>query len=86
MNSERVVIFLCKIGIVLVVAAGVLLIMVALEQIAIGIYQAGCFRRYNQLVDTIVDIVFGIDPDDVPDILGTSLVVATFAVIVAAML
>ncbi len=77
---------MCKLGIVLIVAAGVLLIMVALEQIAIGIYQVGCFRRYNQLVDTIVDIVFGIDPDDVPDILGTSLVVATFAVIVAAML
>ena len=77
---------MCKIGIVLIVATGVLLIMVALEQIAIGIYQAGCFRRYNRLVDTIVDAVFGIAPDDVPDILGTSLVVATFAVILAAML
>ncbi len=74
---------LCKIANVLIIVAVVLVILIALEQIMFGFYEAGCFRKYNQIVDAISEKFFGIDPDNAADIVATVAVGAVCALIVA---
>lgn len=35
------------------IVAGLLLLVGAVQQIGCGLYQLGCFRKYNRIVDTL---------------------------------
>ena len=44
------------------VFAAMLLLVGALQQIGTGLYYLGCFRRYNQVIDTLARWFDTVDP------------------------
>ena len=44
--------------------AALFLVVVAVRQIGFGIYYLGCFRRYNQIIDTLAKRFDDIDPEE----------------------
>ena len=44
--------------------AALFLVVVAVRQIGLGIYYLGCFRRYNQIIDTLAKRFDDIDPEE----------------------
>lgn len=46
------------------VFAAMLLLVGALQQIGTGLYYLGCFRRYNQVIDTMAHWLDTVDPTE----------------------
>lgn len=47
---------------IVLVFAAMLLLVGALQQIGTGLYYLGCFRRYNQVIDTLARWFDTVDP------------------------
>lgn len=68
------------------VFAGCLLLVGALQQIGTGLYYLGCFRRYNQIVDTFAHWFETVDPAEAAETIRNFVLIAGGAAVLVAIL